>query len=157
MWVFGFAISVTSLKMKHVWCWSALLIMISENPFHKLSQFFHILSLLTPTKKMQFLFSNSDMIRVYAKTCFKILQERHSLFYKYNVLGFWWILIIFCLLLDTTWVAARNMYHNDTTVGAGSGMVSGHRFPPPVICSWWCPISADTCFMWSFSWCRGIY
>ena len=32
--------------------------------------------------KMKFLFSNKDMIRVCAKTCFKILQERRNILYN---------------------------------------------------------------------------
>ena len=32
--------------------------------------------------KMKFLFSNNDLIRICAKTCFKILQERNNILYK---------------------------------------------------------------------------
>ena len=32
--------------------------------------------------KMKFLFSNKDLIRICAKTCFKILQERRNILYK---------------------------------------------------------------------------
>ena len=37
---------------------------------------------LNHTEKMSFLFSNTDMIRLCAKTCFKILQKRNAAFYK---------------------------------------------------------------------------
>ena len=32
--------------------------------------------------KMKFLFSNKDLIRICAKTCFKILQERRNILYN---------------------------------------------------------------------------
>ena len=37
---------------------------------------------LNSNRNMLFLFSNKDMIRIYAETCFKILQEHNSFFYK---------------------------------------------------------------------------
>ena len=37
---------------------------------------------LNHTDKMRFLFSNTDMIRLCAKTCFKILQKRNAALYK---------------------------------------------------------------------------
>ena len=40
------------------------------------------LSDLSAKEKMKFLFTNPDMIRTCAKTCFKILQQRSFLLYK---------------------------------------------------------------------------
>ena len=37
---------------------------------------------LSHAEKMQFLFSNTNLVRLCAKTCFKILQKRNAAFYK---------------------------------------------------------------------------
>ena len=55
---------------------------IRDNLFRKAVSVLSNFIILNVNEKMQFLFSNSDMIRVCAKTCFKILQLRNSLFYK---------------------------------------------------------------------------
>ncbi len=39
-------------------------------------------NLLSDAEKMKFVFSNNNMIRVSAKTCFSILQKRNAVLYK---------------------------------------------------------------------------
>ena len=58
---------------------------LRDNLFHKTVSVPPNFIALNVNEKMQFLFSNSDMIRVCDKTGFEILQQRSSLFYKQNV------------------------------------------------------------------------
>ena len=55
---------------------------LRDNLFAKAVAVLPNFTALNSNEKMQYLFSNPDMIRVCAKTCFKILQQRNSLFYK---------------------------------------------------------------------------
>ena len=53
-----------------------------NNLFIKAVSVLPTFNVLDANEKMKFLFTNPDMIRTCAKTCFKILQQRNSFFYK---------------------------------------------------------------------------
>ena len=55
---------------------------LRDNLFAKAVAVLPNFTALNSNEKMQYLFSNPDMICVCAKTCFKILQQGNSFFYK---------------------------------------------------------------------------
>ena len=55
---------------------------LRNNLFIKAVSVLPTFNVLDANEKIKFLFTNPDMIRPCTKTCFKILQQRNSFFYK---------------------------------------------------------------------------